>query len=79
MRLYLDTCVWCRPFDEPDEKVSGEAGALMEIIKKFDDGEFEVISSNVLLVELSFISSEEKRSDRGTVEKSKQNFKNQRN
>lgn len=23
-RIYLDTCVWCRPFDEPSHRVTEE-------------------------------------------------------
>ena len=34
-RVYLDTCVWCRPFDEVrDGRVLDEAMALVRIVRK---------------------------------------------
>jgi predicted nucleic acid-binding protein len=61
MKLYLDTCVWCRPFDEENERILRETNALRSILKKVDKEEVEIIGSSVLLVEVSLISFKEKR------------------
>lgn len=61
MKLYLDTCVWCRPFDEAEERILKESEALMEILRIADRKQVEILGSSVLLAEISFISSEEKR------------------
>ncbi len=61
VKLYLDTCVWCRPFDEPEERILKESEALMEILRMADRKQIEILGSGVLLAEVSFISSEEKR------------------
>ena len=61
MKLYLDTCVWCRPFDEENERILRETSALLAILKKVDKEEIEIISSSVLLAEVLLISSKEKR------------------
>ena len=59
--IYLDTCVWCRPFDEENERILRETNALLSILKKVDEGAIEIIGSSVLLAEVSLISSKEKR------------------
>ena len=61
MKLYLDTCVWCRPFDEENERILRETNALLTILKKVDEDEVEIVGSSVLLAEVSLISSKEKR------------------
>lgn len=61
MKLYLDTCVWCRPFDEENERILRETNALQSILKKVDEEEVEIIGSSVLLVEVSLISFKEKK------------------
>ena len=60
-KLYLDTSVWCRPFDEENERILLETSALLAILKKVDKEEVEIIGSSVLLAEVSLISSKEKR------------------
>ncbi len=56
-RIYLDTCAWCRPFDDPSSKrVLEESNAIPEILRRVDAGEFEVIGSSVLLAEISMIT-----------------------
>lgn len=57
----MDTCVWCRPFDEPEKRIPMEREALMEILRMADRKQVEILGSSVLLVEVSFIPSEEKR------------------
>lgn len=31
-RIYLDTCVWCRPFDDPSQRVREEVEAFFKIL-----------------------------------------------
>jgi len=55
-RLYLDTCVWCRPFDKLDhKKIRDEFDAIVKIIQKALEGEIEVASSRAVFVEVSMI------------------------
>jgi predicted nucleic acid-binding protein len=62
VRVYLDTCVWCRPFDDVSEmRIWGEAMAFLEILRKEDRNEISVLGSSVLLFEVSIISLGEKR------------------
>ncbi len=37
LRFYLDTCVWCRPFDEPSRRVTEEAEAFFKILHGVDE------------------------------------------
>jgi predicted nucleic acid-binding protein len=61
-RVYLDTCVWCRPFDEVrDERIFDEAMAFVRIVGKAERDEITVLGSDVLLFEVSLISPAEKR------------------
>lgn len=61
VKIYLDTCVWCRPFDEPEERILKESEALMKILRMADRKQIEILGSSILLAEVSFISLEEKR------------------
>jgi predicted nucleic acid-binding protein len=68
---YLDTCVWCRLFDEPSERIIEEANAVLQILAGVDKGEIEVISSTVVLAEIDLISDKDKRQAvRELIEKS---------
>ena len=50
IRAYLDTCVWCRPFDAMSSgRILKEAESLNRLIRKVDNNEIEVIGSSVLL------------------------------
>jgi len=60
-KLYLDTCVWCRPFDKADERILKESEALVKILRMADKGQIEILGSSVLLAEISLLSLEEKR------------------
>lgn len=52
MRIYLDNCVFNRPFDDQsDVRISLETEFFLTIIKKIEKGEFELIISTVNLVE----------------------------
>jgi len=61
MRIYLDSCVWGRPFDEPDEKISRQVRALLEILRLKREGKIEIVSSSVVLAEVALISDRWKR------------------
>jgi len=71
MKVYLDTCVWCRLFDEPNERIEKEARAVITILKKARKGEIEILGSTTVLAEIDLIPNEEKRAAvRSLVEKS---------
>ncbi len=56
-RIYLDTCAWCRPFDDPSNPRNiQESDAVAQILRKVDAGDFEIIGSSVLLSEISMIT-----------------------
>ena len=57
----MDTCVWCRPFDEYSPKVEKEAEALFEILRGVDEGKFDIIGSIILEDEIYEIKDERKR------------------
>jgi predicted nucleic acid-binding protein len=61
VRVYLDTCVWCRPFDRPAQRVTEEAKAARRILSLADREEVEILSSGLVLFEASFIKPVEKR------------------
>lgn len=68
MKVYLDTCVRCRLFDEPNERIEKEARAVITILKAIN-GEIEILGS--VLAEIDLIPNEEKREAvRSLVEKS---------
>ncbi len=60
-RLYLDTCVWCRPFDKPAPRIAIETDALHRILSMADETKIEIISSSIVLFEASMIDVVEKR------------------
>ena len=62
MRTYLDTCVWCRPFDAiASDRILQEAESVNKLTRKVDNNEIEIIGSGVLLFEVSMISDDLKR------------------
>ena len=61
LKTYLDTCVWCRLFDEPSERIIKEANATLQILAKADRSEIEIICSTAVLAEIDLISDENKR------------------
>jgi len=65
-RVYLDTCVWCRPFDVLDhKKIREEFRAVSKLIDAAREGKISIVKSEVLFYEISKIEVEE----RNTVEK----------
>lgn len=60
-RVYLDTCVWCRPFDKPTPRIIREAKALHRILSLADEAKIEIVSSSIVLFETSMIDATEKR------------------
>ena len=61
-RTYLDTCVWCRPFDAmASDRVLQEAESVNKLMRKVDNNEIEIVGSSVLLFEVSMISDNLKR------------------
>jgi predicted nucleic acid-binding protein len=62
MRTYLDTCVWCRPFDAmTSDRILQEAESVNKLTRKVDNNEIEIVGSSVLLFEVSMISDNLKR------------------
>lgn len=62
IRVYIDTCVWCRPFDAMvSDRVVKEAESMIELMKKVDKNEINILGSSVLLFEVSMISNDLKR------------------
>lgn len=53
MRVYVDTCVWHRPFDgRSDQRVVLEADALITLLDKIQSNEVMLVSSEVLEFEV---------------------------
>ncbi len=56
-RVYLDTCAWCRPFDDSSNpRILQESDAVARILRNVDARDFEIIGSSVLLAEISMIT-----------------------
>jgi len=60
-RIYLDTNVWCRPFDKPSERISKEVEAFFVILEEASSKRYTLIGSVVLDVEVGNIEKEEKK------------------
>lgn len=60
-RIYLDTCVWCRPFDEPSIRVTEEAEAFFKILQDVDEKRYIIIGSIILDDEIYEIKDENTR------------------
>ncbi|MBT9166270.1 MAG: hypothetical protein DDT25_00953 [Chloroflexi bacterium] len=61
-KFYLDTCVWCRPFDRPaNERIILESAAVKGVINRVDSGEVVILASSILFLEASLISQGYKR------------------
>jgi len=59
---YLDTCVWCRPFDDQmQSRICNETAAFYEIALRADIREIEILCSSALTAEIEDISDENKR------------------
>ena len=60
-RIYLDTCVWCRPFDDPSQRVREEAEAFFKILHGVDEKRLLILGSIVLDDEVDEILDKRKR------------------
>ncbi|MCK4475664.1 MAG: hypothetical protein KAU16_02960 [Methanophagales archaeon] len=60
-RIYLDTNVWCRPFDKPSKRISKEVEAFFEILEGASAKRYSLIGSVILDVEVGNIEKEEKK------------------
>ena len=60
-RIYLDTNVWCRPFDKPSERISKEVEAFFAILEGGSSKRYALIGSVVLDVEVGNIEKKEKK------------------
>ncbi len=61
-KIYLDTNIWCRPFDTPSERIEREARAFFEILEgAYYEKRFEIIGSLILDDEIEQIEELDKR------------------
>lgn len=64
LTVYLDNCCYNRPFDDRRNiKNYLEREAVLLVMQKAFDGEFEIIGSDVVEREMSMISNPEKKED----------------
>ncbi len=62
--LYLDTCCLNRPFDEPWQlRVRAEASAVMEILQGVAQGDYQLVSSDILCWEIDKHPDPHKKSE----------------
>jgi len=62
LRIYLDTCVWCRPFDgQTQKKVVKETEAFFKILRMVDRKEASLVESQILDEEVQEIENARKR------------------
>ncbi|MHC1575561.1 MAG: hypothetical protein ACXQTY_07175 [Candidatus Methanogasteraceae archaeon] len=61
IRVYLDTCVRCRPFDAvTNERILKEAKSMNKLMGTVDNNEIEILGSSVLLFEVSMIRDDKR-------------------
>jgi predicted nucleic acid-binding protein len=61
LKIYLDTNVWCRPFDAPSKRVVKETNAFLKILEMTYEGRFNISGSIISDIEIDRIDGEEKR------------------
>lgn len=62
MRIYLDNCCYNRPYDDLSQLiVSLEAQAKLHIQNQIEKGEFELVSSEMLMFEVTQCPIEQRR------------------
>jgi len=67
MRVYLDTNVYCRPFDDQTQpRIHQEAEAFVQLLDLAQRGEIELVGSEVLTFEMSRIQDSERRMRAGS-------------
>ncbi|MCX9026069.1 MAG: hypothetical protein OIN85_08265 [Candidatus Methanoperedens sp.] len=60
----MDTCVWCRIFDDQTQiRIAEETMAFISILELAESGEVSIVNSDVLEDEIEEILSQEKRSE----------------
>ncbi len=53
MKIYLDTCIYCRPFDDQSQdRIAKETEAFAKILKLAELGKVIIVGSDVLSDEL---------------------------
>ena len=62
MKLYLDNCCYNRPFDDQSqERIYLESEAILSILKRCEQQQFEVFGSPILQLEINQMRDEEKK------------------
>jgi len=62
MKIYLDTCCYCRPYDKPSQvKIATEAAAVMAVIESSRIAGHRIIGSMAVTSELGDIPNAELR------------------
>lgn len=60
--VYLDTCTWCRPFDDQtQDRIRDETVAFYEILLRVERRDIEIAGSDALMAEIEDISDKSKR------------------
>lgn len=71
MRIYFDNCCFNRPFDDRTQnRIYDEGNAVLSIIKRAEDNNYDIIGSSILEYEISLMRDEEKRSKVWTLYRS---------
>lgn len=62
MRIYLDVCCLCRPFDDQSlVRVHLESEAVLSILSLIETGKYKLVSSDAIYYEIENILVQEKR------------------
>jgi len=62
LKIYLDNCCFCRPFDDQsNDKIRLESEAILTIIDRCEMGKWDIIKSDVSLDEIIGIPNEIKK------------------
>jgi predicted nucleic acid-binding protein len=68
MRIYLDTCCFSRPLDNPEQlRVKLESQAILHIVKHAARGDWTIIGSDAVDTEIAAIRDAERRVAAGTL------------
>jgi hypothetical protein len=53
MKIYLDTCIYCRPFDDQfRDRIKKETEAFAKLLEIAEIGKITLVSSDILIDEL---------------------------
>ena len=64
MKIYFDTCVYCRPFDDQTQnRIKKETEAFVKVLKLGEMGIVTIVSSDVLIDEIEEIVDPRKSSE----------------